>query len=120
MSFYKGDLVRFAITDEISNYKSSPDDTVWTHRPSSQEERDRWYKSDASKGMTAGGETKLPPQATAVMLSMNTTMTVLRGRCRVRLDWGNPKSGYVKVMCNETTKITYVKRDWIEHARSER
>jgi len=73
-----------------------------------------WRDSDASKGMTSAGETKLPPQSTYVPLHRDRVYQVLRARCRVRLGWGNPTPGLAKILCTQSGEETYVKRTHLE------
>jgi hypothetical protein len=97
-----------------SNYLNDERGTVESSRPVTNEETEAWYNSDASKGMTSAGETKLPPQSACVLLHRDRTYQVLRARCRVRLGWGNPTPGMAKILCTETGEETYVKRELLE------
>ncbi len=98
----------------LSNYANDEAGIVESRRPVTQEETDAWYNSDASKGMTSAGETKLPPQSTYVPLHKGRIYQVLKARCRVRLGWGNPTPGMAMVLCTESGETTYVKRDLLE------
>jgi len=97
-----------------TNYLNDERGTVTSSRPTTAEDTAEWYLSDASKGMTDGGETKLPPQSFPVLLYRNRTYQVLRARCRVRLGWGNPTPGLAKILCTETGEETYIKRSLLE------
>jgi hypothetical protein len=97
-----------------TNYFNDEQGTVPSSRPTTAEDTAEWYLSDDSKGMTDGGETKLPPQSARVLLYRNRTYQVLRARCRVRLGWGNPTPGLAKILCTETGEETYIKRDLLE------
>ena len=122
----KGDLVRLNVdicfTEASggkrrypqSNYDRDKKGIVESHRPVTREETAVWYDSDASKGMTSGGETKLPPQSIVVSLHKDRLYTVLRARARVRLGWGNAKGGYSKILCTVTGEEVYVKRNLLE------
>ena len=68
---------------------------VIARRPTTAKEQDAWRNSPASRGMTDGGETKLPPQSTMVKLRRDMCYIVLRARCRVSLGYGNPIPGMV-------------------------
>ncbi len=98
----------------MTNYLNDKRGTVESHRPVTHEETEAWYASDASKGMDSAGETKLPPQVAYVLLERDRVYQVLRARCRVRLGWGNPTGGMVKVLCTKTGEETYIKRDLME------
>ena len=97
-----------------TNYINDERGTVESARPVTSEETEAWYSSDASKGMTSAGETKLPPQTARVLLYRDRTYQVMRARCRVRLGWGNPTGGLAKLLCTETGEETYIKRHLLE------
>ena len=97
-----------------NNYLNDKRGTVESHRPVTPEETEAWYSSDASKGMTSDGETKLPPQSTYILLHRDRIYQVLRARCRVSLGWGTPTPGMTKIICTVTGEETYVKRDLLE------
>jgi hypothetical protein len=96
------------------NYHYNKLGIVESRRPVTSEETRSWYASDAAKGLTDDGETKLPPQSKQIPLHRDTIYMVLRARCRIRLGWGNPVSGMAKLLCTETGEETYVKRDLLE------
>jgi len=98
----------------LTNYANDEAGTVESARPVTPEETAAWYNSDASKGMTDAGETKLPPQSRYIPLVRGRIYQVLRARCRVRLGWGNPTPGMTKILCTETGEETYIKRDLLE------
>ena len=98
----------------MANYLNDERGTVESYRPVTREETEAWYASDASKGMTSDGETKLPPQTAYVLLTRDRIYQVLRARCRVRLGWGNPTPGMAKILCTETGEETYIKRHLLE------
>lgn len=124
-SFRKGDTVKFvdrlverAYKDLEWDIKYNPELThyaeVETWRPTTPEERDAWYKTDAAKGMNSAGESKLPPTATRVMFPADGTMTVLRGRAAPVMHY-RKQSGRVMVRCDVTGRESFVKRGDIEH-----
>ena len=96
------------------NYLNDERGTVESHRPVTSEETAAWYASDDSKGMTSGGDTKLPPQSAYVLLHRDRVYQVLRARCRVRLGYGNPTPGMAKILCTHTGEETYIKRGLLE------
>ena len=98
----------------LSNYGNDEKGIVESSRPTTPEEQREWYASDASKGMTDAGETKLPPQSRWVALHRDRVYTVLRARARVRLGWGNPTPGMVKLQCTHTGEEAYIKRHLVE------
>jgi len=97
-----------------TNYLNDERGTIESHRPVTQPETDKWYASDAAKGMDSAGESKLPPQSASVLLHRDRVYQLLRARCRVRLGWGNPTPGLAKVLCTHTGEETYIKRDLLE------
>jgi hypothetical protein len=122
----KGDLVRLNVSICFTekqggrlqyphtNYAHDEAGTFPSSRPVTPEETAMWRDSDASKGMTSAGETKLPPQSTYVPLHRDRVYQVLRARCRVRLGWGNPTPGLAKILCTQSGEETYVKRTHLE------
>jgi hypothetical protein len=100
----------------LSNYAADEAGIVESRRPVTPEETAAWYDSDASKGMTSGGDTKLPPQSTYIPLQRGRIYQVLRARCRVRLGYGNPIPGMAMILCTESGESTYVKRELLEVA----
>ena len=111
----KGDLVQLDETScrRIGSLAMQEADTFVARRPTTQEEQQAWYGTDAAKGMNDAGESKLPPQSTRVMLKYDQPYEVVRARCRVRLGWGNPIPGMVAVQCMETGEVGYLKRDLV-------
>ena len=69
-----------------------------------------WEDSDASKGMTSDGETKLPPKARAVRLDPEKTYVVLRARATAKVGYGNPMGGMTLVLDASTGDEIYVRR----------
>jgi len=122
----KGTLVRLnkdvCFTEEqggklqypLINYYCDERGIVDAGRPTTREEQDVWYQTDAAKGMDSAGETKLPPQSYLVKLYKNRIYQVLRARCRVRLGWGNATPGLVKLLCTHTGEEAYIKRELVE------
>ena len=119
----KGDMVRLdasrcftqksggALQYPKTNWLNDNRGTVTASRPITGEETSDWYDSDASKGMTSGGDSKLPPQSVQVLLHRDRIYQVLRARARVRLGWGNPTGSLTKILCTNTGEMAYVKRD---------
>ena len=106
----QGGLRRFPLT----NHYHDEEGLVQTFRPTTAKEQQAWYNSPASKGINSAGESKLPPQATSVMLHRDRVYIVLRARAAVRLGWGNKTGGLTKIFCSVTGQETYVKRELIE------
>ena len=98
----------------MSNRENDRKGIVESRRPVTAEETATWYDSDASKGMTSAGETKLPPQSAYVPLFRGRIYQVLRARCRVYLGYGNPTPGLTKILCTETGEETYIRRELLE------
>lgn len=105
----KGNFVRVATTGPRTN-------TVRILRPTTPEEREAWYETDAAKGMNEAGETKLPPMIRAMEINGYDIMVVERARCAPNLGW-NKRPGMTKVRII-TGKwvgcIGYIKRDGLE------
>ena len=102
-------------TYPLSNYECDEQGIVNGHRSPTAEETEVWYASDASKGMTDDGETKLPPMSVTVPLHCCETFTVVRGRSRLTCCWGNPRSGYVTIRTIDGEEC-FVKRELLTHA----
>ena len=114
--FKKGDLVELNETICRNNGQSivmQQAPTYTARRPTTREEQQAWYQTDAAKGMNDAGESKLPPQSTLVPLEYGRPYEVVRARCRVRLGWGNPTPGMIAVQCMETGDIGYLKRNLV-------
>ena len=122
----KGCLVRINIdrcfTEEhggklqypLTNYHNDQVGIVHATRPVTSDETEAWYESDASKGMTSGGDSKLPPRTALVEVKRDQVYQVLRARCRASLGYGNPVPGMLQLLDTETGEAAYVKRDWME------
>ena len=98
----------------LTNYYNDENGIIDSSRPVTPEETTAWYASDASKGMTDAGESKLPPRSAYVPLHQDRIYQVLRARCQVLLGWGNPTPGMAKILCTETGEETYIKRELLE------
>ncbi len=98
----------------LTNYYNDEQGIVDSARPTTREEQAAWYDTDAAKGMTDAGESKLPPQSRYVKLARGQVYQVLRARCRVRLGWGNAQGGFAKILCTQTGEETYIKRELLE------
>jgi hypothetical protein len=117
----KGDLVRLSTNCfttkqggtrrfPLSNSANDTAGTVEATRLASPSDVQAWRESDASKGMTDGGETKLPPTAYTVRLHRDRVYTLLRARCRP--SWSYRKHpGMALVLCTETGAEAYIKRE---------
>ena len=73
----------------------------WTNRtrvmcPTTTEEREAWYETDAAKGMNEAGETKLAPMVRTMEIKGDDIMVVERARCAPNLGW-NKRPGMTKV-----------------------
>jgi len=75
--FYKNDTVEFR--DKLNAGRME--------RPLTAEEREAWYASDASKGMTSGGDTKLCPRGRTKFSTAGQRFTVVKARARNRIGW---------------------------------
>ena len=125
----KGDLVRlnddvcFTVKNggklryPLTNYYCDERGIVDAGRPTTREEQQAWYKTDAAKGLDSAGESKLPPQSYLIKLYKGRIYQVLRARCRVRLGWGNPVGGMAKVLCTHSGEEAYIKRELLEVAK---
>jgi len=98
----------------LSNYHYDAQGLVRSWRMVTPEETVAWYESDASKGMTDNGESKLPPRACQFLLVRGWVYQVLRARCRIQLGYGNPIGKMAMLLCMHTGTETYVKRELIE------
>jgi len=98
----------------LTNYHNDEKGIVHGTRRVTSDETEAWYNSDASKGMTSGGDTKLPPRTVLVEIKRDQVYQVLRARCRVSLGYGNPVPGMLQLLDTETGEAAYVMRDWME------
>ena len=101
----------------LTNYYCDERGIVDAGRPTTREEQDAWYQTDAAKGMDCAGESKLPPQSYLIPLYKGRIYQLLRARCRVRLGWGNPVGGMAKVLCTHSGEEAYVKRELLVVAK---
>ena len=111
--FKRGDLVELNETmcrDTGRSIAIQKAPAYTARRPTTPEEQQTWYGTDAAKGMNDAGESKLPPQSTLVILEYGRPYEVVRARCRVRLGWGNPTPGMVAVQCMDSGDIGYRKQ----------
>jgi len=112
---YKGDLVRFNTDHEkIKHQVDMGKDYFNALRPSTLEDRETWKNSNTNKEMNSAGETKLPPMAVWVPLSIDGIFIVERARCRAQLGWGNKTPGLAKIIDPESGSIAFVKREMLE------
>ena len=100
----------------LSNSYNDERGTVEAGRPTTPAEQAQWreeQRAEIAKARAAGedtfhiardsaGESRLPPQYFLVRLHRDRVYTVLRARARVRLGWGNPTPGLIKLQCTHT------------------
>ena len=97
----------------LTNYHCDENGIVEGTALVTEEEGKAWRDSDASKGMTSGGDTKLPPTCCAVSLHRDCVYTLLRARCAPVYSYRrNP--GMAAVLCTETGRTVYIKRELLE------
>lgn len=120
----KGDLVRLspkcftvkvggALEFPLTNYANDIAGTAEATRLTTDEDIRAWSDSDASKGMTSAGETKLPPTAYTVKLHRDKMYTLLRARCRPQWSYRS-HPGMALVLCTQTGEQAYIKRELLE------
>jgi hypothetical protein len=97
----------------LTNYGCDERGIVEGTRIATDEDLRAWRDSEASKGMTDGGDTKLPPTAVAVRLHRDRVYTLLRARCRPEWSYRS-HPGMALVLCTVTGKEAYVKRELLE------
>jgi hypothetical protein len=95
-------------------------------RPTTDEEKDNWYKSRQAaiaKAKAEGkdtfsltlddaGETRLAPQSYWIPLHRDHYFQVLRARARVQVGW-NTQGGMTKILCLSTGEECYIKREYL-------
>ena len=126
----KGDLVRLKPDDpeilRILEWKSGKD--FLGYRPSTESERAEWRsqkRKDIEDARARGSETfeiafdssgepRLPPMTVSVPLPIDGIYIVERARCRVRLGYGNPKGGMVRILDTTSGEHAYVRREMLE------
>lgn len=84
-------------------------------RLATEEDVDQWRNSEASQGMTSGGDSKLPPTAYTVSVQAGRVYTLLRARCRPSWSY-RQHPGMALILDTETGKEIYVKRELLEVA----
>jgi len=121
----KGDLVKLdpaaCFTEKsggclqypLTNYGNDERGTVEGTRIATEEDIRVWRNSECSKGLTSGGETKLPPTAYTVNLHRDRVYTILRARCRPQWNYRS-HPGMALVLCTITGEAVYIKRDLLE------
>ena len=97
----------------MSNYENDRKGVVEGTRIPSKEEIERWHNSDASKGMTDAGETKLPPTAYSIAIHKDQVYTVVRARCRGQWSY-RTHPGQTLILDTETGHEIYVRRELLE------
>lgn len=134
----KGDLVKLnpetcftkaqggGLDYSLTNITGDKMGYIEASRPTTQEEKDNWYKSQRealakaeaegkdtfSLAFNDAGETRLPPQSHWVYLHRDNYFQVLRARARVQVGW-NIRGGMTKVLCLSTGEECYVKREYL-------
>jgi len=103
-----------ALKHPHSNYYSDEGGFVFGERLPTSQDLEAWRSSDDSKGMTDGGDTKLPPTSYFVKIPRGNLYLVLRARCRAYLNYGAPESGLALIRCSVTGEEAYIKRDLLE------
>jgi len=118
----KGDLVRLdpmkCFTKDVGGGRRYPRGNSYhdgrgefsAQRPITPDEVAAWRDSPSSKGMTSGGDTKLPPTSTQVILYRDQIYTVLRARCA---PWA-AQHVVVQVLDTETGENCFVSRVFLE------
>jgi len=99
----------------MSNSLNDDRGTVEGTRIPSKDDIRIWRNSDASKGMTSGGDTKLPPTCYTASIYKDRVYTVLRARCRGQWSY-RTWPGQALVLDTETGHEIYVKRELLELA----
>jgi len=97
----------------LTNYRCDESGIVEGTALVTVEEVAAWEASDASKGMTSGGDTKLPPTCVGVSLHRDRVYTLLRARCAPVYSYRR-HPGMAAVLCTETGRTVYVKRELLE------
>ncbi len=108
-SSQNGGMRKFPMTNHYNDELGIVEGT----RLPTRDDLDSWRKSDASKGMTSAGETKLPPTAYTVPVHKDKVYTVVRSRCAGH--WGYRRHpGQALILDTETGHEIYIKRDLLE------
>jgi len=121
----KGNLVRLnpalCFTQEnggernfpLSNYYRDNRGEVEGIRIPTKKEIEDWRNSDAAKGMTSGGDSKLPPTAYAEAVHRDRVYIVVRARCNAIWNYRN-HPGQTLILDTDTGHELYVKRELLE------
>ena len=83
----------------------------WRHV--NNQEYQRWYKSEDSKGVNDAGESKLGPSDTYINIIEARPYEVSRARCSASLGYGR-ESNCMEVFCFVTGEHFFVKRFWFK------
>ena len=134
----KGDLVRLnpetcftkgqggGRTYPVTNIAGDESGLIEATRPTTQEEKDNWYKSQRvaiakakaegrdtfSLAFDSAGESRLAPQSYWIYLHRDHYFQVLRARARVQVGW-NVQGGMTKVLCLSSGEECYIKREYL-------
>lgn len=123
----KGDLVRLNPTTcfttkqggglqyPLTNYANDEAGVVGAFYKLTDEQREAWYNSDAAKGMTDAGETKLCPSEGGVPLSRDSVYPVLRARAQATYNYRN-RGGLIKLLDTANGREVFVDRRLVELA----
>ncbi len=123
----KGDLVRLNPTTcfttkqggglqyPLTNYANDEAGLVGAFYKLTDEQREAWYNSDAAKGMTDAGETKLCPSEGSVPLSRDSVYPVLRARAQGSYNYRN-RGGLIKLLDTANGREVFVDRRLVELA----
>ena len=121
----KGDLVRLNpdvcftrseggnLEFPLTNYSNDEKRVVAGFYKLARGEKESWHNSDASKGMTSDGETKLCPSEGYISVYANRVYPVLRARCAPTLGF-RKKKGQALILDTKTGKQVYVNRSLLE------
>ena len=126
-SMRKGDLVRLnptaCFTTEqggglrypLSNTANDEAGTVGAFYKLTDQQKADWRNSDAAKGMTDAGETKLCPSEGGVALHRDNIYPVLRARAQATYNYRN-RGGLVKLLDTTNGREVFVDRRLVELA----
>ena len=100
---------RFVLTNGLNDDRRTVEGT----RLVTAEDVNAWRDSDASKGMTSGGDTKLPPTCVRVPIHADRVYPLVRARCRPQWSYRS-HPGMACILDTETGNEIYVKRELLE------
>ena len=100
---------RFVLTNGLNDDRRTVEGT----RLVTAEDVNAWRNSDASKGMTSGGDTKLPPTAYSVPIYADRVYPLVRARCCPQWSYRS-HPGMACILDTESGNEIYVKRELLE------